>query len=351
MTQIRFEDVEVRLRGAKTLLDPASFDLPPGSTLILCGETGSGKSLLLELMAGLRRPSAGKVLHDETEPSRIRPGRRNVGMLFQNGQLYEHLDVRRNIGFALRDRTDPAIESAAAVACCSDVLTNHRGRVNTLSGGERRRVALAKALVTDPAILLLDEPFAGLDPITRDRLRSSLARHIGTRTGTTVVALHDLEDALALGDRIMLLHEGRIIADGTPDDLLNHPSSCEAALRMRHPVPTRMQVEIRDGRVMLPGGTTPAPRAHPDGRYDFVLPAHRATIQPPSNETFTGWQVVERVPVQEGFDLRLAHETQDTSDPIEHLRVRDTTNGTLTLRTVVDVRFRIEDGLLFPSEG
>ncbi len=163
MTRIRFEDVEVGLRGAKTLLGQASFDLSPGTTLVLCGETGSGKSLLLELMAGLRAPSAGSVLHDQKEVSKIPAGRRGVGMLFQNGQLYEHLDVRRNIGFALRDRNNPAIETAAEVACCSDVLHGHQGRVNTLSGGERRRVALAKALVTDPSILLLDEPFAGLD--------------------------------------------------------------------------------------------------------------------------------------------------------------------------------------------
>ena len=350
MTRIRFEDVEVGLRGAKTLLGQASFDLSPGTTLVLCGETGSGKSLLLELMAGLRAPSAGSVLHDQKEVSKIPAGRRGVGMLFQNGQLYEHLDVRRNIGFALRDRNNPAIEAAAEVACCSDVLHGHQGRVNTLSGGERRRVALAKALVTDPSILLLDEPFAGLDPITRDRLRSSLARHIDTRTGTTVLALHDLEDALALGDRIILLHEGRIVADGTPDELLKHPPSCETALRMRHPVPTRIQIEIRDGRAILPGGTTCAGPNHPDGRYDFVLPAHRAMIHSADGETFGGWRVLERIPVQQGFDLLLAHDTADPSDPITCLRVRDTTDGALDLNTVVDVRFKIEDGLLFPFE-
>ena len=166
MTRIRFEDVEVGVRGAKPLLDTTSFDLAPGTTLVLCGETGSGKSLLLELMAGLRRPSSGRVLHDDREASKIPGARRGVGMAFQNGQLYEHLDVRRNIGFALRDRMSPKIEDAARTACCLEVLNDHRGRVNTLSGGERRRVALAKALITNPSVLLLDEPFSGLDPIT-----------------------------------------------------------------------------------------------------------------------------------------------------------------------------------------
>ncbi|MBB47201.1 MAG: hypothetical protein CMJ33_01320 [Phycisphaerae bacterium] len=350
MTRIRFEDVEVGVRGAKPLLDTTSFDLAPGTTLVLCGETGSGKSLLLELMAGLRRPSSGRVLHDDREASKIPGARRSVGMAFQNGQLYEHLDVRRNIGFALRDRRSPEIEDAAKIACCLDVLNDHRGRVHTLSGGERRRVALAKALITNPSILLLDEPFSGLDPITRDRLRRSLSAHIRSRTGTTVLALHELEDALAFGDRIMLLHEGRIIADGTPEDLLKRPPSCEAALRMRHPVPTRMTVEIRKGTLTLPGGATNAPADRSDGRYDFVLPAHAATIEEIGDDTLTGWRVVERLPVQDGVDLLLAHESLDPSDPISCLRVRDTTNGQLELGTMVDVRFEIENGQLFPSD-
>jgi ABC-type sulfate/molybdate transport systems ATPase subunit len=349
VTRIRFEDVEVRLRGAKTLLGPASFDLSPGTTLVLCGETGSGKSLLLELMAGLRRPSSGTVFHDDHEASKIPAARRGVGMLFQNGQLYEHLDVRRNIGFALRNRKNPAIESAAEAACCSDVLTRHKGRVDTLSGGERRRVALAKALVTDPSILLLDEPFAGLDPVTRYRLRRSLARHIEDRTGTTVLALHDLEDALALGDRIILLHEGRIIADGTPEDLLSQPRSCEAALRMQHPVPTRMTVEIRDGRLILPGGTVEAPDGHEDGRYDFMLPSYQATIESSGKDIFTGWRIQEKESVREGIDLLLAHETEDSSDPVTYLRVRAVSGSSVEIGTSVEVRFKIKDGLLFPS--
>ena len=350
MTRIRFEDVEVDFPGAPARLGPTSFELSPGTVLVLCGETGSGKSLVLELMAGLRRPSSGTVTHDDRESSKIRADRRGVGMAFQNGQLYEHLDVRRNIGFALRDRNDPAIEAAAKIACCSDVLSRHRGRVTSLSGGERRRVALAKALVTNPPILLLDEPFAGLDPITRYRLRRSLAGHFARRTGTTVLALHDLEDALALGDRVILLHEGGIIADGAPETLLSRPPSCEAALRMTHPVPTRMTVEIRDGRITLPGGTMNAPVGHENGRYDFVLPAYVASIEPHGTPPLTGWCILEKEPVQDGIDLLLGHETMDPSDPISFLRVRDTTDQGLELKTVVEVGFKIEDGLLFPCD-
>ena len=97
MTRIRFEDVEVDFPGAPARLGPTSFELSPGTVLVLCGETGSGKSLVLELMAGLRRPSSGTVTHDDREASKIRAERRGVGMAFQNGQLYEHLDVRRNL--------------------------------------------------------------------------------------------------------------------------------------------------------------------------------------------------------------------------------------------------------------
>ena len=271
-------------------------------------------------------------------------------MAFQNGQLYEHLDVRRNIGFALRDRNDPAIESAAKTAGCSDVLARHHGRVTSLSGGERRRVALAKALVTNPPILLLDEPFAGLDPITRYRLRRSLVGHFAHRTGTTVLALHDLEDALALGDRVILLHEGAIIADGTPEALLSRPPSCEAALRMKQPVPTRMTVEIRDDRLTLPGGTMNAPVGYENGRYDFVLPAYGASIEPHETPSLTGWRILEKEPARGGIGLLLGHESMNASDPISFLRIRDTTEHGLELNTMVQIGFKIEDGLLFPCD-
>ena len=196
----------------------------PGELVAVLGPSGSGKSTLLRAIAGLEPADAGRVLIDGADQADVPPARRGVAMVFQSFALFPHLSVERNIAFGLRARGEPtaAVLETARSLRLEGLLDRRPGE---LSGGERQRVALARALVAGPRVLLLDEPLSNLDAQLRASARTEI-RRVQERTGvTTLHVTHDQDEALALGHRVAVLHEGRVVQFGTPDELWERPAS------------------------------------------------------------------------------------------------------------------------------
>ena len=212
--------------GEVVALDGIDLEAQPGELLVIVGPSGCGKSTLLRCVAGLEAVDEGTVLIGERDVTRLRPGARNVSMVFQSYALFPHLSVAGNIGFGLAVRDEPKREIQARVAEASELVgVTHllERRPYQLSGGERQRVALARALVRRPDAFLLDEPLSNLDAGARVEMRTEL-RQLHRAVGVTMVHVtHDQVEALTLGDRIAVMDAGRVRQVGTPDDVYRTP--------------------------------------------------------------------------------------------------------------------------------
>jgi phospholipid/cholesterol/gamma-HCH transport system ATP-binding protein len=224
---VRLEHV-TKSFGSRKVLDDVSFDVRPGSGFVILGRSGTGKSVTLRHMVGLVRPDSGRVMigDDEisalkgTELSRVR---RKIGFLFQTAALFDSISVGENVAFPLRRHTplhEREIRARAEGKLAAVGLEREYDKMPAaLSGGMRKRVGLARALALDPEIVLVDEPSAGLDPITADEIDALLAGLKEDGGVTLVVVTHNIQSARRLGDELVMLHEGRIIARGSPTDM------------------------------------------------------------------------------------------------------------------------------------
>ena len=231
---IRFEGVTHRY-GAATALDDVTLDIPPGTLCVLLGESGSGKSTLLRTVNRLVEPTTGRVLLDGTDVATRDPDalRRGIGYVIQSVGLFPHRDVAANVATVPRllgwdaRRTAARVDDLLALVGL-DPATFRDRMPATLSGGQAQRVGLARALAADPPVLLMDEPFSALDPLTRRALQAAL-RAIHAATGKTILLVtHDVEEALALADRLAVMESGRLIAAGAPLDVLATPALSRA---------------------------------------------------------------------------------------------------------------------------
>jgi putative spermidine/putrescine transport system ATP-binding protein len=216
----RFGDVAVT-RGV-------SLDVAKSEIVALLGPSGSGKTTVLRLVAGFERPDAGRIAVDGEEVTGLPPERRRFGMVFQHYALFPHMTAGENVAFGLeaqgRPRADVARRVEEALAAV-DLAGFQTRRVTGLSGGQQQRVALARALAPEPRVLLLDEPLSNLDPTLRERTRRELKRIIKRIGITTLFVTHEQEEAFDLGDRVAVLHAGRLEQTGTPEDLYEQPAS------------------------------------------------------------------------------------------------------------------------------
>jgi molybdate transport system ATP-binding protein len=220
-------DVRVQ-RG--TLTVEAGFEVGSGEVLALLGPNGAGKSTLVRVLAGLLRPDDGRVTVDDRAwddaGTHLAAHERSVGMVFQDALLFPHLSVADNVAFGLRTRkVAKASARTAAERWLARVGLDGLGarRPAELSGGQAQRAALARALVVDPAVLLLDEPLSALDARTRLTVRAELRRHLAEFSGSTVLVTHDPVDAMALADRVVVVEDGRIVQTGPPAEVARAP--------------------------------------------------------------------------------------------------------------------------------
>lgn len=211
--------------GSRAVVDQLSLDVAPGETLVILGPSGCGKTTLLRLVAGLDVPDVGEIWLDRRPVARTGrslepPHRRRIGFVFQDLALWPHLTVRANLTFVMgsvgiaKTVWDDRVKSVLGLVRI-DALANRYP--HQLSGGEQQRAALARALVAEPRVLLLDEPFSSLDPELRRGLRAELAILQRTLALTTIYVTHDRDDARALADRVVLMRAGRIEDVVTPD--------------------------------------------------------------------------------------------------------------------------------------
>jgi thiamine transport system ATP-binding protein len=225
---VRYDDGARGGAGTTVAVDGVDLDVADGEILALLGPSGCGKSSLLRAVAGLEPLAAGSVAFDGADLAGVPVHRRGFGLLFQDGQLFAHRDVGRNVSYGLEVARMPRTEREARVRelLAAVGLEGYAGRaVSTLSGGEKQRVALARALAPRPRLLLLDEPFSALDRALRERLAVDV-RDVLRATGTTAVFVtHDHDEAFTVADRVGVMQAGRLVQVAAPEELWRAPVS------------------------------------------------------------------------------------------------------------------------------
>lgn len=216
--------------GGKNVLNGLSLEISRGETLVVMGQSGCGKSVLLKIITGLISADSGEIWFDGTEISKLKTKkmnilRRKIGMLFQSAALFDSMTVAENIAFMLDQHTDLSKQEMLKVVDEKLSLVDLEGvqdlRPAELSGGMRKRVGLARALAFEPEVIFYDEPTTGLDPVTCTEI-NQLIRDLHERLRvTSVVVTHDMHSAFSVATRMAMIHEGEKIADGRPDEIIN----------------------------------------------------------------------------------------------------------------------------------
>ncbi|MCH2133243.1 MAG: ABC transporter ATP-binding protein [Phycisphaerales bacterium] len=213
--------------GSNRVLRDLSLSFPRGGTTVVMGPSGCGKSVLLKHLIGLLRPDAGEVWHEDIRIDRLSESglgrvRRQIGFLFQQGALFDSMSVGDNVGFPLREHSELSPEDrrqrVERMLHMVGVPDTYDKDPATLSGGQRKRVALARAVVLEPDLILYDEPTTGLDPIRSDIIGELITRLQRALELTSIVVTHDIQLSFRIADRMVLLHEGRVRMQGTPEE-------------------------------------------------------------------------------------------------------------------------------------
>ncbi len=222
---VEFADVSFTVADGRQLLRGVSFRCEPGSTTALLGRSGSGKTTLLRTVNGLVRPGNGRVLVNGTDvlTAEVRALRRGIGYVIQESGLFPHMTIERNVTMPLEvagksPEPQKVGDAIRRVGLNEDVLGRYPWQ---LSGGQRQRVGVARALISEPKVLLMDEPFGALDPLTRAEMQRMMRELLKPRDVTTLIVTHDLQEALFLADRVILMQEGAVLANVAANEVMH----------------------------------------------------------------------------------------------------------------------------------
>jgi putative spermidine/putrescine transport system ATP-binding protein len=258
--------------GSATAVDGVSLSIRPGEFISLLGPSGSGKTTTLMMIAGFEMPDSGRILVDGKDITRLPSHRRELGVIFQNYALFPHMTVADNVAYPLRMRRMPKAEVEDRVRKVLDQV--HLGALasrfpHQMSGGQQQRVAIARALVFNPPVLLLDEPLGALDKKLREHLRheiKTLHKEVGK---TMIYVTHDQDEALAMSDRVAVMHEGRIRQVCAPQDIYRRPADLFVASFVGEV--NLIPVQLRGGSVLGSAGVALPAAQRPDTDGDATL--------------------------------------------------------------------------------
>jgi len=276
--------------GSKTVAQDINLNVEAGKILAVLGRSGCGKSTLLKTIVGLVRPDSGEVWLNGDNITDMPSEKRNISLMFQDYALLPHLTALDNVGFGLKMRRLPKAEiEEQSMQALRDIGLEHEAqrKPESLSGGEQQRLALARALITRPSLLLLDEAFSSLDTHLRHHLRTLTAERIRSQNIPAILVTHSAEEACTMADTIAIMHEGRILQHGTPETLIRRPANAQAARLLGLPntddarhIPTHAIRPDPQGTPCRILSLTPLPDslrltfAHPEyGELTTLLPA------------------------------------------------------------------------------
>ncbi|MCD6323870.1 MAG: ABC transporter ATP-binding protein [Desulfurococcales archaeon] len=249
MVEIKLQDVTKKF-GKVIAVNNVTLTIEEGGFYVFLGPSGSGKSTLLYLLAGIYKPTSGKIFFDGEDVTEKPPAERNVGLVFQSYALYPHMTVYDNIAYPLKLRGAPKevmdrkVKEVAEFLHIDKLLERYP---HQLSGGQQQRVALARALVKEPKVLLLDEPLSNLDALLRIYIRAELKRIQQDLKITTIYVTHDQAEALAMADKIVVINKGVIQQIGDPDEIYYNPKNVFVATFIGNPPSNTLRVKVVEG--------------------------------------------------------------------------------------------------------
>lgn len=342
---LEFDHISHHYNGTKSV-DNISFTIQSGELVTLLGPSGCGKTTLLRLAAGLETPTAGEVkLHGRvisTPHSVLPPEKRGIGLVFQSYALFPHLTVIDNVMFGLNGRNSAAIQTAMDLLSELSLERFADMYPHELSGGQQQRVALARALAPNPALILLDEPFSGLDSRLRERVRDQMLHVLKERKTAALMVTHDAEEAMFMSDRIIVLNDGQTQQQGRPIDLYCRPNSGFVAEFFGEV--NRLTGTVRDGQVATIFGPLAAPHLDEGRDVDIVIRYDGLHISP-KPEGAIGYVVEAHLL----GGASLVHLSVPTSTEILHLHARIPGLNSLEIDSEVFLQVDPEQIFLFHS--
>jgi len=311
-SRMEFKNVHLSFGKVKALRG-VSFVLEPGEIVCLLGPSGCGKTSLLRLAAGAEVPDDGTVLLDDRVVAGnggfVPPEKRNVGLMFQDFALFPHLSILDNVTFGLQHLDGKTAQAEAKMALQRVGLADFGDKFpNELSGGEQQRVALARTIVPRPSIMLMDEPFSGLDQRLRDSVRQETQALLKETRASAMIVTHDPHEAMGIADRILLMRDGQLIQAGSPEELYRHPHDLEAARFFCDF--TEVPGQIAKGVLTSPLGTFELEDEVADGKALMLIRPHAITATPSKETKLTG-KVLQSRFLGEIAELRVQFEKLD----------------------------------------
>jgi len=288
-TAIRLQACGKTFADGTRALEPMTLDIKGGETIVFLGPSGCGKTTTLRIIAGLESPdSGGRIFFDDQEVTHLPIEQRNVGMVFQSYALFPNMSVEQNIAYGLKIRKLSGQETSTRVQEMLAMMHIEELRnrtVDQLSGGQRQRVALARAIAVRPKVLLLDEPLTALDALLRERLRVDIDRLLRSLGVTTVYVTHDQAEAMSLGDRIVVMDNGRAAQVGTPREIYFNPK--EAFVADFIGTMNRISGVLEDGLFTATGGRM-SWQSDQNGSVDLMFRPENAVLTENQSNAFTG---------------------------------------------------------------